>query len=130
MTYPLLKHAHVLLAGLTLTGFVVRGYWMMTGSDKLRRPVTRVLPHVVDTVFLFSGIAMLVMVSMNPLTQNWLLAKFAGLIVYVLLGTIAIRRGPSLETRSVAFVAAVATFAYVVGVALSKSPASWLAYLS
>ena len=127
MTYLLIKHGHVLLAGVTLTGFAVRGIWMMTDSDKLRHPVTRVLPHIVDTVFLLSGVAMLVMVSLNPLTQDWLLAKFAGLIVYVLLGTVAIRRGPTREMRSVAFVAALAAFAYVVGVALSRSPASWLA---
>ena len=130
MTYLLIKHAHTLLAGLTLSGFVVRGVWMITGSDKLRHPATRVLPHILDSAFLLSGIAMLVMVSLNPLTQGWLLAKFAGLTIYVLLGTVAIRRGPTLETRSLAFVAAVAAFAYVVGVALSKSPASWLAYLS
>ena len=129
MHYLLMKHAHTLLAGLTLTGFVVRGYWMLQGSDRLKHPVTRVLPHIVDTVFLLSGIAMLVMVSLNPFTEDWLLAKFAGLILYVLLGSVAIRRGPTVRMRGVALVAAVAAFAYVVGVALSKSPASWFAYL-
>ena len=130
MTYLLLKHTHVLLAGLTLTGFAVRGYWMMTGSDKLRQPVTRVLPHVVDTVFLLLGIAMLVLLSLNPFSQGWLVAKFAGLIAYILLGTLAIRRGSTLQIRIIAFVGALSVFAYVVGAALSKSPLSWLAYVS
>ena len=130
MTYLLIKYVHTLSASLTITGFVIRGYWMMTGSDKLQHPVTRVLPHVVDTIFLLSGIAMLVMLSLNPLAQSWLLAKFAGLILYVLLGTVAIRRGSSLEIRTAAFVAALSMFAYVVGVAQSKSPASWLAFLA
>ena len=130
MAYLFIKQLHTLSAALTIAGFVIRGTWMMTGSDKLRHPVTRILPHIVDTVFLLSGVAMLVMVSLNPLTQNWLLAKFTGLILYILLGTVAIRRGPTREIRTLAFVAALFTFAYVVGVALSKSPASWLAYLS
>jgi len=127
MTYILIKHLHMLFAGLTITGFVVRGYWMMTGSDKLQHPVTRILPHIADTIFLLSGIAMLVLLSLNPLSQSWLLAKFTGLVLYILFGTLAIRRGPTREIRIIAFVAALSMFAYVVGVALAKSPASWLA---
>ncbi len=130
MSYLLLKHVHTLSAGLTITGFVVRGIWMMTGSDKLRHPLTRILPHIVDTVFLLSGVAMLVMLSLNPLTQNWLSAKFIGLFFYVLLGTVAIRRGSTRKIRTLAFVGALCAFAYVVGVALSKSPASWLTCLA
>lgn len=130
MTYLIIKYLHMLFAGLTISGFVVRGYWMMTGSDRLQNPVTRVLPHIADTVFLSSGIAMLVMLSLNPLSQSWLVAKLSGLILYILFGTVAIRRGPSREIRIVAFVAALSVFAYVVGVALAKSPASWLAHLA
>lgn len=128
MSYLLVKNLHTLAALLTITGFIVRGYWMMTSSEVLQHRVTRTVPHIVDTVFLLSGIAMLVMLSLNPLTQRWLLAKFAGLIAYVLLGTVAIRRGSTLRIRKTAFVAALAMFAYIVGVALSKSPASWMAY--
>lgn len=128
MSYLLVKNLHTLAALLTITGFIVRGYWMMTSSEYLQHRVTRTVPHIVDTVFLLSGIAMLVMLSLNPLTQRWLLAKFAGLIAYVLLGTVAIRRGSTLRIRKTAFVAALAMFAYIVGVALSRSPASWMAY--
>jgi len=130
MTYLLLKNIHALAALLSITGFVIRGYWMMTVSDKLQTRFTRVAPHVVDTVFLLSGVAMLMILSLNPIAHSWLLAKFAGLIIYILLGTIAIRRGSTLQIRTVAFVAALSVFAYIVGVALSKSAASWLAYLS
>lgn len=130
MSYLFLKNIHTLLALLTISGFLLRGYWMMTKSDKLQQRMTRVAPHILDTVFLASGIAMLVLLSLNPLSQSWLLAKFAGLIVYILLGTVAIRRGSTQQVRVLALVGALSAFAYVVGVALSKSPASWLAYLS
>ena len=73
---------------------------------------------------------MLVMLSLNPLSQSWLVAKLTGLILYILFGTVAIRRGPSREIRIAAFVAALSMFGYVVGVALAKSPASWLAHLA
>ena len=130
MSYLFVKNIHTLLALLTISGFVIRGYWMMTNSGNLQHRMTRVAPHILDTVFLASGIAMLVLLSLNPLSQSWLLAKFAGLIAYMLLGTVAIRRGSTRQVRVPAFVGALSVFAYVVGVALSKSPASWLAYLS
>jgi uncharacterized membrane protein SirB2 len=130
MIYLIIKNLHALSAVVTIAGFVLRGYWMVTGSDKLQHPVTRTAPHIVDTVFLLSGIAMLVMLSLNPFSQGWLVAKFAGLIAYILLGTLAIRRGSTLQIRIIAFVGALSVFAYIVGVALSKSPLSWLAYVS
>ena len=130
MIYLIIKNLHALSAVVTIAGFVLRGYWMVTGSDKLQHPVTRTAPHFVDTVFLLSGIAMLVMLSLNPFSQGWLVAKFAGLIAYILLGTLAIRRGSTLQIRIIAFVGALSVFAYIVGVALSKSPLSWLAYVS
>jgi len=130
VTYLLLKQLHTLLAVTTIVGFLMRGYWMLTGSDKLQHPIARIAPHVVDTVFLFSGIAMLLVISLNPFSQSWLLAKFAGLVIYILLGSVAIRHGPTLRIRTIAFAAAVSAFAYIVGVALAKSPASWIRYLS
>jgi len=128
--YPLFKSAHVILAYATIAGFVLRGYWLATGSPLAKHRLTRVLPHIVDTVFLASGIALLVQLSLTPLNQPWLLTKFAGLAAYIGLGMVTIRFGRTPAVRLVAFVAAVSVYAYVVGVALSRSPASWLALLS
>lgn len=130
MTYLAVKYLHALAAIIAIAGFVVRGFWMISGSPKLELSITRVAPHVVDSLLLLSGIAMLVMLSLNPFTQAWLMAKFAGLAAYILLGTIAIKRGRTQEVRVLAFVGALSAFAYIVGAALSKSPASWPAHLS
>ena len=127
MTYITLKMLHMVSAVASISGFLLRGYWMMMESDRLQRKLVRIVPHIVDTVFLLSGIALIMMLNLNVLSQPWLLAKFAGLIVYIVLGTIAIRRGSTLQIRIIAFTAALAVFAYIVGVALLKSPASWLA---
>jgi uncharacterized membrane protein SirB2 len=130
LTYLLIKSLHMLTALATISGFVLRGYWMMSHSEKLELRITRVAPHVIDTVFLLSGIAMVWLLQLDAFSQPWLLAKFVGLIVYVVLGTIAIKRGPTMQIRIVAFVSALAVFAYIVGVAMTKSPASWLALLA
>lgn len=124
--YLALKYVHLTCAALTISGFLLRGYWMMTGSEFLGHRITRIAPHVVDTLFLLSGIAMLVALALNPFSQDWLVAKFAGLLAYILLGMIALRRGRRMRTRVIALVAAVSVFAYIVGVAIAHSPASWL----
>lgn len=125
--YALLKLAHTTLAGLTIGGFLLRCYWMLTASALLQHRVTRILPHVIDTLFLASGIAMLFMLSMNPFRVDWLVAKFIALLAYVVLGTIALKRGRSRGVRFLAAISAIATFAYIVGIAINHSPASWLA---
>lgn len=124
--YLILKYAHTLAAIATISGFVLRGAWMLQESDRLQQRLVRVLPHVVDTILLLAGIGMLWVLRLNPLTQPWLLAKFAGLLGYILLGTVALKRGSTKQIRTLAFVGAIAAFAYVSGVALARSPLSWL----
>ena len=126
MTYLILKTIHVIAAMTTISGFLLRGYWMLSGSEKLQHRATRIVPHVVDTVFLLSGITMVWVLHLDPFTQPWLIAKFTGLITYILLGTIAIKRGRTLQVRMIALVGAVSVFAYIAGVAFTKSPFSWL----
>ncbi|MCG8369228.1 MAG: SirB2 family protein [Proteobacteria bacterium] len=126
MTFLAIKYLHTIAAVVTISGFLLRGYWMLTESGLLHHRVTRTAPHVVDAVLFAAGLAMLWILHLNPFVHAWLVAKFIGLAVYVVLGTIAIKRGPTKRIRAVALVAAVAAFAYVAGVALAKSPLSWL----
>ena len=125
--YVTFKYVHVIAAVATISGFVLRGIWMLRASPNLQHPVAKIAPHILDTVFLLAGLGLLWLLHLNPLTQPWLLAKFAGLIAYILLGMIAIGRGPTKRIRTIAFISAVMAFAYVVGVATTKSPLSWLA---
>lgn len=118
---------HALTAITTISGFLLRGFWMLTGNELLDRKLTRVLPHVIDTAFLLSGLALLAFLDGTPLTQAWMQFKIAGLVAYIVLGMLALRRGKTLRIRATAFAAAIAVFAYTYGVAVSKSPASWFA---
>ena len=130
LTYLLIKSLHMITAVATISGVVLRGYWMMIGSEKLQLKVVRIAPHIIDTLFVLSGIVLVSILQLNAFTAPWLLAKFAGLIAYIVLGTIAIKRGPTLQIRIITFVAAIAVFAYIIGVAVAKSPASWLKVLA
>ncbi|MDX1403148.1 MAG: SirB2 family protein [Woeseiaceae bacterium] len=125
--YETLKLVHIGTVVLTILGFMLRGYWMLTGSPNLRLRVTRIAPHVIDTVLLASGVALIVVLRLPVLDQKWLLTKFAALVIYIVFGAIALGRGKSMRARTTAFVFSLAVFAYIVGVALNKSTLSWLA---
>lgn len=125
--YLILKNFHMVFASLAIVGFLLRGYWVMTGSDLQRNRATKILPHINDAVLLGTGIWLIVALNLPWMQQPWLLAKFAGLIGYIAFGMIAFRFGRTNAVRLLAFVAAVSSFAYIGGCALSKSPLSWLA---
>ena len=125
--YATLKLIHVTSAIVSGSGFALRGWWMLRGSTLLQHRLVRILPHVVDSLFLLSGVGLVATLGVPVLAQPWLVAKLAAVVVYIVLGMIALRRGRTRAVRSIALVLALATFAYIVGVALSKSVLGWLA---
>lgn len=127
MSYLLLKHLHVTAVVVSGLGFFLRGLLMLRDSPLLQHRVLKVAPHVIDTVLLGSAIAMAVMSSQYPFAQPWLTAKFFGLLAYILLGMMALKRGRTKAQRAAWFSAALLSFAYIVSVALTRSPWGWLA---
>lgn len=120
-TYILLKYLHVSCVALSGGGFVLRGAWMMRASPLLARRWVRITPHVLDTVLLASAIALSLLIGQYPLVDSWLTAKVLGLLAYMALGTIALRRGRTRAVRIAAFWGALLVFAYIVAVAMTKS---------
>lgn len=118
--YPLFKHLHVTCVVLSFSFFFVRGIWMMRDSPLVTRRWVRIVPHVVDTVLLASAIALAIQLELNPLATPWLAAKIAGLVIYIGLGVVALRRGRTRGTRIAAWVAALAVFAYIVSAAVTR----------
>ena len=93
--FEALKHIHISCALLSIAGFTLRGYWMLTGSSLLRRRSAKVLPHVIDSLLLGSAIGMLLIWQVSPLQLSWLSAKIIALLVYIGLGMVALRFGGS-----------------------------------
>ena len=126
---PMLKSLHVACVAASLALFTVRGAWMLRAPERLRVRWVRVVPHVVDTLLLASAVALAFLLRIDPLTHGWLAAKIAGLCAYIVLGTVALKRGPTRGIRAAALAAALAVYAYIVTVAITKSPAGPLAWL-
>jgi uncharacterized membrane protein SirB2 len=126
MDYTLLKHLHLTSIAITLTLFVLRGVWMMTGSAMLQARWARIVPHVNDTLLLASGLGLAVMMQQYPLVHGWLTAKLFALIAYIVLGTVALKRGKTRPRRIAAWFAALLVFGYMAAVAVAHDPFPFL----
>ena len=128
--YFLAKNAHVGCVILSLGGFAARGALMLIGSPVLETRLVRVAPHVVDTLLLASAVWLAWILHQYPFVHGWLTAKVLGLVAYIVLGAIALRRGRTKGLRVAAFIAASATAFYIVSVALTRDPRGFLLWLS
>ena len=122
MNYLALRDLHITCVVVSGAGFFLRGAWMLLDSPMLDRRWVRVLPHVVDSALLGSAMALAILSAQYPLAQNWLTAKLAGLLMYIMFGTMALKRGKTKAIRGGFFVAALLSYAYIVSVALMRSP--------
>lgn len=126
MDYLLLKHFHMTCVALSGGFFLLRGGWMLAGSRLLERRWVKTLPHVVDAFLLASALGLAAWSHQYPGQAPWVTAKVSALVAYVLLGTIALKRGKNLRVRAIALVAALVTFGYIVAVATTKNPLPFL----
>ncbi|MBN7798839.1 SirB2 family protein [Parahaliea mediterranea] len=120
MSYLLLKHIHLSSVGLSFILFLFRGGLKYAGSSWLDRPLLRIAPHVVDTVLLVSAICLAVLSRQYPFVHAWLTAKVLLLVLYIVLGSLALKRGRTPAVRGTCFVLAVAVFGLIVSVALTR----------
>ncbi len=121
-SYDILKTIHISCVVLTFVSFGARGLWMLQDSALLRTKIVRIVPHVIDTTLLASAIGLTFELQQYPVTTNWLTAKVVALIVYIALGSIALKRGRNRTARIYALIGAWLTFFYIIGVALTRNP--------
>lgn len=119
---PVLLKLHLLTIAITISGFIIRGIWMLTDSPKLNRTWVKIVPHVNDTVLLLSGIGLVISAKMMPWEHAWLVAKLIALLGYILLGSIALKRGKTKNRRIIAWILAILVFVYMLAVARTRTP--------
>jgi len=120
--FPNLRAVHVTCVAVSYALFVVRGVWMIRESPLLRRRWVKVVPHIVDIVLLASAIALAILLRQYPFVHSWLTAKVVGLLIYIVLGMVALKYGPTRVFRIAAWILAQAVFGYVVVVAVTRNP--------
>lgn len=127
--YPLIKHLHVACVVLSIGGFLLRGILMLADSPRRHARWLRVVPHVNDALLLAAALALTVLIQHYPFVDAWLTAKVFGLLLYIVLGSVALKAGRTRAVRTAAWFAALAVFGYVASVALTKDVRGALLWL-
>jgi uncharacterized membrane protein SirB2 len=117
--YSWLKPLHISLVTASGALFAARGIGVLAGQAWPMRPAWRHTSVAIDIGLLCAGIGLWTMLALNPVRQHWLAAKLALLLVYIVLGSLALKRARSWRGRLASFVAALAVFSWMVSIARS-----------
>ncbi|WP_415889516.1 SirB2 family protein [Neptuniibacter sp. SY11_33] len=123
--YFAIKHIHLTCIALSLVLFLLRGGLALFCPEKLEKRWLKIVPHIIDTALLVSALTLAVMIEQYPFVHHWLTAKVIALVVYIGLGTIAIKRGKTKAIQATSLAGALLAFIYIAAVAVSKSPMPW-----
>lgn len=121
--YLAIKHIHMLAAVLSILGFTLRGIWVLRDSPLKQHKLTKVLPHIIDTLLLGSAICLAVTIGQYPFQAPWLTAKVIALLAYIGLGLVAFRFAAQKWQQALAYLAALGCALYILAVARFKDPA-------
>ncbi|EOU1336235.1 invasion regulator SirB2 [Cronobacter malonaticus] len=123
--YFAVKHLHILTVVISISLFVLRYWWQYRSSPMSSKRWVRIVPHVNDTVLLGSGVALVLITHFYPFTPQgaWLTEKLFGVIIYIVLGFIALGRRPrSQQVRWITFLLGLVVLYIIVKLATTKVP--------
>jgi uncharacterized membrane protein SirB2 len=102
--------------------FFTRGCMMLADLSAANHAALRRISVVIDSLLLAAAIALTTIIHQYPFVQAWLTVKVILLVVYIVLGVFALRRGRTRAIRAGFFAAAMIVFLFIVSVARAHDP--------
>ncbi len=125
--YPALLHLHRACVPLSVALFCARGLGVTWQQAWPMRKFWRYLSVTIDVPLLLAGASLWALLGHHPLQQTWLGVKLVLLLLYIVLGSFALKRGRTRGQRLLFFGLALGVVASMVGIALRHHPAGWWA---
>ena len=125
--YPQIKHIHIVIAVLSGSLFAVRGGFALAGARWPQSLPVKWLSYAIDTALLTAAMMLLTILPWTMFANGWLLAKVCLIVVYVVLGVMAMRPHRLPRERARYYAAALIVFASIYGIARAHHPLGWLA---
>ncbi len=120
--YPQIKSVHVAMVIASGLLFALRGAAVLAGARWAMAAPLRYLSYTIDTTLLTAALILLTTLKLNPFLVPWLAVKLGLLVVYVVLGSLALKRARSRRGRAAFYVAALGTFGFMYFVARAHHP--------
>ncbi|HDC4323308.1 SirB2 family protein [Aeromonas hydrophila] len=120
--YFAIKHLHLLLIGLAVLMFMLRFYWLQTGSNRAASASTLRLSGWLNGLVVLSGVLLCMVLDLNPLNNAtpWLSEKLTAILVVAFLAMMALRLARSNGIRWFAFLGALGWVFFIAKLAVYK----------
>ena len=128
--YPQIKLVHVAAVILSGSLFALRGSAQLLGAQWTMAAPLRYLSYAIDTTLLTAALMLATVLHQYPFVHGWLTVKVLMLVVYVVLGSLALKRGRTRTARLYWFLAALAVYLFIVSVARAHHPLGVFAWLT
>jgi uncharacterized membrane protein SirB2 len=123
--YLPIKNVHIVTVLLSGSLFILRALLVLNGKTWAMSSPLRYLSYSIDTVLLTAALMLATMLPGAVFANGWLTVKLLLLVVYVVLGSFALKRGRTLKNRWLFFIAAVSVYAFMLSVARTHQPLGW-----
>jgi uncharacterized membrane protein SirB2 len=120
--YPQIKWVHIAAVIASGALFALRGIGAIAGARWPMWAPLRYLTYTVDTVLLTAALMLATLLRQYPFVHGWLTAKVLLLVVYIVLGSFALKRARSQRVRALCFVSAIAVYLFIVSIARAHHP--------
>lgn len=120
--YPQIRGVHVAMILASGSLFALRGTGALAGAKwPLTWPV-RVLSYCIDTTLLTAALMLLSILPSGVFANGWLAMKIGLLVLYVVLGYMALRPGRSRTVRIALFALSLLIFGWMYTIARAHHP--------
>ena len=120
--YPQIKWVHVCAVIASGAFFALRGAGVLAGARWPMWAPLRYLTYTIDPVLLTAALMLVTILHQYPFVQGWLTAKVCLLVVYIVLGTFALKRARTRRAQAGFYVAALAVFLFIASIARAHHP--------
>jgi len=114
------KHLHMTIALISIVLFTYRFALTLLDSKQLQKKWLKITPHVIDTLLLLLGVAMMMKLSLNPIEQLWLGEKLIGVVAYIFTGYYTLKLARNRTLQIIGYLGAMGWVMLVVRLAMSK----------
>jgi uncharacterized membrane protein SirB2 len=124
--YSPLKLAHIGLVLVSGGLFALRGALVLAGQSWAMARPWRLLSYGIDTLLLTAGVTLWILLSLNPVASPWLGVKLLLLVLYIVLGSLALKRARAPSARCASYAGALLVYLFMASVAISHHPLGFL----
>ena len=121
MQYLFVKYSHQIFVTITILVFNIRFFLLWRHPDKPLAGIWKALPHLNDTMLLFTGLWLMKITHFSPFNAPWLGSKILLLLGYIGLGMVMMRARPRSPKFYTVYVLSMACVGCIVYLAKTKT---------